>query len=70
MNTRTDKPKGYFARLFDTPEAEIDYSDIPPTTMADWKDAEILLPVTAEEFQSIKQFIRRRRQQTTGASSN
>jgi len=48
-------------------EAEIDYSDIPPTTAADWKDAEILLPVTAEEFQAIKQFISRRRHQTAGS---
>ena len=66
MSTRADKPKEYFARLLDTVEAEIDYSDIPPTTAADWKDAEILLPVTAEEFQMIKQFIRRR-QQTAGS---
>ncbi|MBV8736099.1 MAG: hypothetical protein JO007_02340 [Alphaproteobacteria bacterium] len=66
MNTRADKPKEYFARLLDTPEAEIDYSDIPPTTAADWKDAEILLPITAEEFQAVKQFIRRQRQQAAG----
>ena len=67
MSTRADKPKEYFARLLDTVEAEIDYSDIPPTTAADWKDAEILLPVTAEEFQEVKRFIRRRRHQTAGS---
>ena len=64
MSTRPDKPKEYFAKLLDTPEAGIDYSEIPPTTPADWEDAEVLLPVTAEEFQAIKQFIHRRREQS------
>jgi hypothetical protein len=61
MNTRPDKPKEYFAKLLDIPDEEIDYSDIPPTTPDGWKDAEVLLPVTPEEFRAIKQFIRRRR---------
>jgi hypothetical protein len=63
MNTRPDKPEDYFRRLLDTPDQEIDYSEVPPTTAADWEDAEVLLPVTAEEFQAIKQFIRHRREQ-------
>ena len=57
MNTRPDKPKEYFATLLDTPDEEIDYSQIPATTVADWEHAEILLPVTAEEFRAIKQFV-------------
>lgn len=61
MSTRPDKPRDYFAKLLDIPEDEIDYSEIPPTTAADWKDAEVLLPVTPEEFRAIKKFIGRRR---------
>jgi hypothetical protein len=63
MNTRSDKPKEYFTLLLETSEEEIDYSEIPSTTAADWQDAEVLLPVTAEEFLAIKLFIRRRREQ-------
>jgi hypothetical protein len=62
MNTRPDKPKGYFSKLLDTPEDEIDYSEIPPTTKTDWENAEVLFPVTFEEFRAIKQFIRKRRE--------
>jgi hypothetical protein len=61
MSGRPGKPKKYFARLLDTPEDEIDYSEIPPTTRADWEDAEVLLPVTPEEFRAIKTFIDKRR---------
>ncbi len=68
MATRADKPKEYFARLLDILEDNIDYSDIPATTAADWEGAEILLPVTAEEFRAIKQFIRARRQQGSRAN--
>jgi hypothetical protein len=53
----------YFAKLLDMPENDIDYVDIPPTTKADWADAEVLLPVTADEFRAIGEFIRDRRQQ-------
>ncbi len=63
MSIRADKPKEYFTTLIDTVEAEIDYSEIPPTAAADWENAEILLPVTVEEFQAIKQFIRSRGEQ-------
>ena len=38
MNTRPDKPKDYFAKLLEIPEDEINYSEIPPTTKADWED--------------------------------
>jgi predicted transcriptional regulator len=61
MRTRADKPASYFAKLLETSEEEIDYSDIPATTPADWKDAEVLLPVTAAEFGEITQFIRSKR---------
>jgi hypothetical protein len=61
MNTRPDKPRDYFVKLLDMPENEINYGDIPPTTKADWADAEVLLPVTAEEFRAIGEFIRDRR---------
>ena len=62
MSTRPIKPKEYFAKFLATPEDKIDYSEIPPTTAADWDDAEVLFPVTAEEFRAIKTFINRRRQ--------
>jgi hypothetical protein len=63
MSTRPDKPEEYFAKFLDTPEEEIDYSEIPPTTTADWEAAEVLLPVTVEEFRAIKQFVHRLREQ-------
>jgi hypothetical protein len=50
MNTRPDKPKDYFSKLLDMPENEIDYSEIPLTSKADWAGAEVLLPITMEEF--------------------
>jgi predicted transcriptional regulator/uncharacterized DUF497 family protein len=62
MATRADKPKEYFAELLDLPEDKIDYRDIPPTTAADWEDAEVLLPLTAEEFTAVSRFIRVRRE--------
>ena len=61
MSTRRDKPPEYFAKLLDIREEKIDYSEIPATTRADWEDAEVLLPVNAEEFRAIQQFIRKRR---------
>jgi len=61
MSIRPDKPKEYFVRLLDIPEEKIDYNAIPPTTRADWQDAEVLLPVSVEEFQAIKEFLRNRR---------
>ncbi len=56
MNSRPVKPKEYFTKLFDIPEGEIDYTDSPPTTMAEWEDAEVLFPVTADEFRALKEF--------------
>jgi hypothetical protein len=61
MSTRSDKPREYFSKLLDLPDEKIDYSEIPPTTAADWQDAEVLLPVTPEEFRTIKQFLQNRR---------
>jgi hypothetical protein len=61
MTTRGDKPRGYFSRLLDVPDERIDYSEIPATTAADWQDAEVLLPVTLEEFRAIKEFLQSRR---------
>jgi hypothetical protein len=43
------------------PDGAIDYSEIPATTAADWQDAEVLLPVTPEEFRAIKEFLQARR---------
>lgn len=60
MSERPVKPKGYFATFLATPDDKIDYSEIPATTRADWEDAEVLLPVTPEEFRTIKVFIDRR----------
>lgn len=62
MSTRPDKPKEYFSKLLDVAEGEIDYSEIPRTSRVDWENAEVLLPVTAEEFRAIKEFLRDRRQ--------
>ena len=66
MNTRADRPREYFGKLLDLADEEIDYSEIPPTSRADWRDAEVLLPVTVEEFRAIKDFIDRRRRQGGG----
>ena len=68
MSTRPAKPKEYFAKLLSVPEEEIDYSEIPSTTRTDWEEAEVLLPVTAEEFQAIKEFIRDRRRREPDAA--
>lgn len=57
MSTRADKPREYFSKLLDTSEEEIDYREIPPSTAADWQDAEVLFPVTEKEFQAIERFI-------------
>jgi hypothetical protein len=57
MSTRVDKPREYFSKLLDVPEAEINYREIPATTAADWDDAEVLLPVTQSEFRAIERFI-------------
>lgn len=65
MTTRRDKPREYFAKLLDSSKEEIDYSEIPPTTRADWENAEVILPITAEEFRRILRFIRYRRQRDT-----
>jgi hypothetical protein len=65
MSTRPDKPKEYFARLLNTPEDKIDYSEIPATSRADWEDAEVLFPVTPDEFREIKKFILTRREHGT-----
>ena len=67
MNTRRDKPREYFAKLLNVPEEKIDYSEIPATTSADWEDAEVLLPVSAEELKAIQEFIQHRRQLTNTA---
>ena len=64
---RRDKPREYFAKLLNVPEEKIDYSEIPATTPADWEDAEVLLPVSAEEFKAIQEFIQHRRQLTNTA---
>ena len=66
MSTRPIKPKEYFEKFLATHEDKIDYSEIPPTTAVDWDDAEVLFPVTAEEFRAIKIFINRRRRRQNG----
>jgi hypothetical protein len=70
MSTRRDKPREYFAKLLNIPEEQIDYSEIPATTRADWEDAEVLFPVSAEEFQAIKTFVRNRRQRKAAAATH
>lgn len=61
MSTRKDKPKEYFTELLNIAENEIDYRDSPATSRADWEDAEVLLPVSPEEFRAIREFLRERR---------
>ena len=70
MNTREDKPREYFSKLLDVPKDKIDYSEIPPTTRADWETAEVLLPVSAEEFRAIREFIRDRRSQAADPAAS
>jgi hypothetical protein len=71
---RLDKPREYFAKPLGAPDDGIDYSEIPATTAADWQDAEVRLPVTAEEFRAIQEFLRIRRRrggdETLHASSS
>jgi hypothetical protein len=57
-----DRPREYFAKLLDQPDDAIDYAEIPATTAADWQDAEVLLPVTPQEFRAIKKFVQTRRE--------
>jgi hypothetical protein len=61
VTSRADKPREYFAKFLQTADEAIDYRDIPATVIDDWQDAEVLLPVTAEEFHAIQQFIKIRR---------
>ena len=70
MNTRPDKPREYFAKLLEIAEEKIDYSEVPPTTRADWEDAEVLLPVTPQEFEAIKEFIRDRRRRSADVGNH
>ena len=67
MSIRADKPKDYFAQLLAASIDDIDYSEAPSTTHADWEDAEVLFPVTAMEFHAIKEFIRARRERALKA---
>jgi hypothetical protein len=61
-STRPDRSREYFAKLLNQRDDDIDYAEISATTVADWQDAEVLLPVTAEEFRAIKECVRNRRQ--------
>ena len=68
MSTRPDRPRDYFAKLLGQRDEDIDYSDVPATTRADWQHAEVLLPVTAEEFRAIREFVETRRRRGGGAN--
>jgi hypothetical protein len=68
MSTRPDRPPEYFEKLLDQRDEDINYSEIPATTVADWRDAEVLLPVTPEEFRAIKEFVLSRRQHGAGGA--
>jgi hypothetical protein len=61
MSIRPIKQKEYFQKLLDIAEEQIDYTDGPSTTSADWEDGEILFPVTPGELRAIKKFIVTRR---------
>lgn len=68
MKQRPLKPRQYFLKLVDTPEGNIDYSESPLTTKADWENAEVLFPVTRQELEAVKQFIQERRQERVDAA--
>jgi hypothetical protein len=55
-----DKPREYFDRLWTMPEEDIDYENNPPTTAADWEDAEWLLPIQDEELPAVQAFLAER----------
>jgi len=69
MNARDDKPKEYFSKLLDLPDTDIDYREVPATTKSDWQDAEILLPVTEQEFRAIENFVRTHRKKSVSRSA-
>ena len=56
-----DKLKAFLDDLYTMPESSVDYRNAPKTTAADWENAEVLLPVTREEFNAIQDFIATRR---------
>jgi hypothetical protein len=68
MNTQPHQPPEYFTKLLDQRDEDIDYAEIPATTRADWEDAEVLLPVTADEFRAIREFVRNRREREGNTS--
>jgi len=61
MSERPFKPKEYFEKLLTIPEQEIDYTESPSTKTADREGAEVLFPITPEEFRAFREFIRDRR---------
>jgi len=61
MSERPFKRKEYFEKLLTIPEQEIDYTESPSTKTADWEGAEVLFPITPEEFRAFREFIRDRR---------
>ncbi len=61
MATKPTKPRSYFAKFLATKDEAIDYSESPPTTSADWENAEILLPVDRKTFKEVEAKLKRRR---------
>jgi hypothetical protein len=58
------KLEAFLDELCAKPEAAIDYVNAPKTTAEDWKDAEVLLPVSRDEFKAIERFLEALRART------
>lgn len=67
MTTSHDpKLKAFLDKLCAMPESAVDYANAPKTTAEDWKDAEVLLPVSRDEFKAIEEFLSVRRAKMCG----
>jgi hypothetical protein len=64
------KLKAFLDEISVLPEAAVDYANAPKTTAEDWKDAEVLFPVSRDEFKAIEQFLAARRARTPDNSAH
>ena len=70
MTPSSDELNKFLDELCALPESAIDYTNAPKTTAEDWKDAEVLLPVSHDEFKAIEKFLATlRMKNTTGDGS-
>ena len=62
--------KAFLDDLCAMPDSAVDYQNAPRTTAEDWADAEVLLPVTRDEFDAIQDFIAARRAERTAGPAH